>query len=270
MKIRHGDTYEKGFVAIATMILMVASLSVVVAMLYRSTQGNLIAKRANESNRAYQAGDNALEEILQNFQVLDRGVSANVAGSIDSTKKIPQNVNASAFCIAPSVICYDAAGTVITDPSAVKLSGVFQLSTTRAASSAARAIQASVPGRVPNPVAIITATVPASGNTIALSWSDISTTPGIESIQIRRTSNPLSAAQASASPAALLADASIDWIVPSGCLGCGALPMTATTASDTTGGATGNRYAYTLKVTNSRTLTLDSLYNDPVITDPLP
>lgn len=240
--------FRKGFLSIATILLMITSLGLVVTMLYRSTQGNIIAGTLKHSNQAYQYGDSLAEKILQDFRSFDNGQFDTA--SIDSTKKIPENVSALDFCVSP-IVCYDSMGARITDPN-VKLNAIAQVSASNTTSSVTRAIQASVPQRISTPQPNITASVLVTG--VHVSWNSIIDTDA-ELIEIRRA-RLYTSAQQDESAEQLLTDTSLDWTVVD------TVPLTDTSIDDTDVVAS-YTYAYTLKITNNSPLMLDSLYATP-------
>ncbi len=243
-------TRHKGFISAATMILMMTSLGIVMTMLYRSNQGNLLAGRLKQSNQVYQSGDNAIEVLLQHIKQVDEG-TYNPGTALDSSKKIPENILVTDFCSTAS--CYDATNTLLTTSTAptAKLADVSLISDAVGQASAARAIQAAVPPRIATPT--ITPTAALSGVDIAVSWPDINTSIGADQIEVRRAFF----ASGMSVPANPLNDPSVTWER----VGGGLLAITAMGVTDPNPAP--GQYVYALKVTNAKPLELDSLYTAP-------
>jgi hypothetical protein len=260
MNKKNGNHSEKGFIAATTMILMISMLSIVMAMLYRSTQGNLGAISLKKSNQAYQNSDSGSEIVLQNFRVLDQGTDTDVGlTGVNSANKIPENTTANSFCTT-LVACYDNTGTKIADPSAVKLSDVFQLSVSNTTASTTRAILVSVPQRLitPTPSNFRATLVSPPGNKITVSW-DLITDPDADKIEVRRAKLSGQAASNPAELRALLSDTSLQWkqVGSRGDIG--------TTIDVTDTSVPSGSYVYTLKLTNKNSLRLNSLYATPTV-----
>jgi hypothetical protein len=259
MKKLHTHFYEKGFISVATMILMIASLGVIMTMMYRSTQGSLLVGKLRQSNQAYQSGDGLAEGVLQDFQNVDNGIYS-VPG-IDSSKKIPENIFASVFCNAESATCYTNTGNKI-DPTdmTLKMSDVTRISLIQSTASVTRALQASVQERIPIPSTVVTVSMLFSLDH-KISWTPIDNTAGtMDKIEVRRATLA-TPAQQSETGEELLSDKDLDWTV----VGGGLMPITQTSMIDSTA-AFGTKYAYILKVTNKNNLMLDSLHVYPVKT----
>lgn len=253
--------HKKGFVSVMTLILMMMSLGVIMAMLYRSTQGLLIAGHLKQSNQAYQESDTSMELVLQNFRKIDDGAySADGIGAAN----IPENIPAYAFCVLSNVKCYDIDNAEIDGATAVSetsgmLSNVVQIGTIGTSASTARSLMAPVPQRISIPDTDLTLTPTATG--VDISWLPVitsETNPDADMIEIRRASLT-SDAQKNETEQALLSDTTVEWTV----IGDERSPLETGVVSDDTASA-GNTYAYTFKVTSKNPITLDSFYFLPV------
>lgn len=276
MKQQYIDISQKGFITAATVILMMASLGVVVTILYRATQGAALVSSLKQSNQSYQLSDNAVEKALQNLQSLENTSQPTVLGIV-AAKKIPQNILANTFCVvAAAVSCYHDDGTgnsvkVLPTDTVTTLSEVTRMSSEGVAVLGAptRSLQVSVPERIPLPLTAITASV--SGTNIIVGWSPAIIDPnaaGIKAIdplagiEVRRAVITLAQynADIATNPNALsdiLKDQSLIWTV----VGV-RQPLSASSMTDLT--VPSGLYAYTLKVINKNPLMMDSLYILPV------
>jgi hypothetical protein len=188
-----------GFIALATMVLMLASLGVVTAILYRSTQGQVLVGRLKAGDQAYQKTDTTVESVLQRFRDADAGKNEGDSG-INFSLRVPENIVASEFCA--SMVCYDRDGADISADAKAVLSQVERISVEGKSGSATRSIQAPVLERImkndpptvddasPRSVGPADALESLNTNDVAIEWGTL--TPSqlglIDQLVIRRAS----------------------------------------------------------------------------------
>lgn len=253
---------KKGFITVAALILMIASVSIILAMAYRANQGELSAISLKKSNQSFQGSDNAAEIALRSFRKFDDGNDTFASGAIKSKERIPENTSAKAFCDSISINCYIATGNALISGTATPMSRIASVSNKNVTGT--RAIQTNLPQRVERPVADIRTTILA-GPDIKLEWGSGTggtepikdpATNGYDKIVIRRTE--LNASTKDKSPTSWLSDTSLQWDV------IATLPLSDVEYTDTDPAiGSGKIFAYTLKVTNKDPLSLDSPYVTP-------
>lgn len=246
---------------------MMTMLAIVMTTLYRSTQGAIMAKNLKNSNQAYQLSDGIAETALQNIQRVDNGTIITV-GTLTLTNKIPEAISAYNFCEqSGQVTCFKLSAAQqpvkITSTDTAKLNEVVQIGVaqTDASGVTARAVQVSVPPRIPLPVVNnFTAAVVVAPNVTA-SWTNPTASSQGDMFQVRRAALT-TATQKEKTGRDLLEDDSLDWTVVS----AGTIVWASTTGnkSVTDLDVPAGTYAYTLKVTNKDALKLDSSYILPV------
>lgn len=250
-------------------------------MMYRSSQGQAMAKNLKQSDQSYQAGDSIVETMFQDFRRIDEGTYNPGDASLNSAKKIPQNILASTFCAAHNVatsvvICWKldpSTGNlvqILTTDTTTKASDIREISAFQTGGSAARALQASITSRISTPLTALSAA--KVGGNIRVSWTpqidpttDANGQTIEDTIEVRRA-RLTTAAQKGKTGAArgdLLIDTNLDWECVNNVGNC-SVNLNQTQVMDTNASG-GNTYAYTLKVTNKRSLNLDSPYTIPVI-----
>lgn len=184
---------KNGFISAATMILMLASLGIVVSILYRSTQGQHIAGKFKQSNQAYQNGDQSLEEALHVLHQIDKATSAVVIGSgsdVDASLRIPENISARSFCGAARV-CWDGSDPIVKiDPndSAARLSDVAKISVEGGVESVTRAVRTSTVPRIASPSGLDMSPVSDPPGSLTITWPVFSGSD-VDKIEIRRASD---------------------------------------------------------------------------------
>ncbi len=266
MKQYFRRTSEKGFLTIATVILMVASMSIIMTLLYRSAQENLLVSNIKKSNASYATSDYSLEIALhQVFEYYEDPANS-------ATTKIPQGVgNVASACAGSSVACYTASGNKITTTdTSLRLTSVSRLETSTLwdGKTPIRFIQADVPPRVPTPSVTNFSAVQVGGSSnVKISWDMISDSSDIYSeVEVRRAE--LTGAQigvvTESERQALLSDPSIDWKIVD------TRKVKNTTQITDTTSQSGKTYTYILKATNRKPMMLDSLYITPTLPITLP
>jgi hypothetical protein len=257
----------RGFVSVAALILMLACLGVVLAMLSRSSQGQLMASRFKQGSQAYHNSDEAVEAVFQRFRAIDNNSDAE-----SLKKKIPENIPANEFC-SGDVTCFNASGE-IKEPASVRLSDVTEVRVRDSSASTARAIRAPVLQRIGFSGSLKDPRSPTdageSNNTshVVLEWSGVPSNAG--EIEIRRASSSdagskdpiLRSRGINTKPSvarALLADPSVDWEFVAR-VDAGSTKYVDKTSSDFKAGTI---LVYAVKATNKNPLNLDSAYADP-------
>ena len=291
MNIHNTTIDTRGFISVAALLIMMASLSVVMAIVYRSAQGGVITRNLKQSNQAYQQGDNIVEQLIQEIRLVDNDNPTN--GNSPFPNKIPDSILASSICgLVTNGRCYISSATLsvgasneITATSTVN--DIVQVSGSSTSATTERSLQVPVPVRVPIPAIVDSATgnntglalENSSAGNVVISWKALSKNPDndtylpeYDQLEIRRAD--ISSVPDTTLPDVLLKDPTLDWnfvgTVPasdatSGMPSSGiALPPDTTFVEDT-GLTVGNTYAYIIKATNKNPLKLDSYYSLPEI-----
>ena len=265
---------KSGFITVAALILMLASVGIVLAMVNRSSQGARLARNAKAGNQTLQDSNGIIENALKDIQKIDVGVET-VSG-FNATERIPENIQAATLCSkldgGKPLNCYKFVGGVaslITATDTTTMLSEVAIIETKAI-NASRAIQATLPTRVLRPdAADVKLLAKINGAKIDLSWQKIGNPePGVviqKQIILRRakiSATQLSAFNADASE--ILHDTTLKWVdvvkqssTPNAILN---INTTSFTDDDT---VPSGEYLYTLKVTNNTSPHLDSLYITP-------
>ena len=271
--------HNRGFISVAALLIMMASLSVVMAIVYRSAQGGVITRNLKQSNQAYQQGDYVVEKLIQDIQEVDN----NSYLGLDT--KIPDGISALPICNAVSGVCYTIGSHPVTD-NTVMINDVMQVSASSNVSGTERSLQVPVPERVPIPtITDVTGTTTglvlvAIPGKVTISWKALESYTDTENqnklkqydkLEVRRAE--ITTADDALSPDELLSKTDLTWERVGDRVDAGAatssptaegtiVPSDTTLVDDTTVSA-GKTYAYIIKATNKNPLKLDSYYSLP-------
>lgn len=283
--------HNRGFISVAALLIMMASLSVVMAIVYRSAQGGVITRNLKQSNQAYQEGDNNVEQLIQKIQAIDNDEDA----TNPFHNRIPDSILANNVCAGVGQ-CYTlpppgVTGTTPANPNTV-LRDIIQVSGSGKSATTERSLQIPIPERVlippinhptdPSSSGLLVVEDPVGSGHVVISWKALSTYNSdlTESAKIAQY-NKLEVRRADITSAsstdqeALLKDASLQWKIVgsrvdardsiSGPTSFGiSVPADTTYIEDNTVEA-GKTYAYIIKATNKNPLKLDSYYSLPKI-----
>jgi hypothetical protein len=231
---------RRGSMFIGVLVIMILVLAIALAVIRRTTVGTIITTDSHKGYSAYQESDSGVEKILNAIKSLDG----------DTSSRIPENTPATDpnFC-SSGAICYDKDNGIIN--SSRKVSDIDKVEKSGESGSAERAINASVPERIDNPLSVLSVRLGSLNKCdIALNWTlSSSSDDRIDSLEVRYSGNNR-----------LLSSG--EWTRPNQFkFSYDPLVTEATISNENFSYDT--KYAFTMKAKNKNNFSLDSLYYTP-------
>lgn len=261
---------KKGFLSVATLLVMLAMISIVLALLYRATNDLSLMKSARDGAKTYQLADTAAETLLNKMRDFDNSLINGTAVN----GRIPENTPASTFCVSPGTLCYDYNG--VTVAASINDIHVAKVVASDAGNKTRRALNVNIPQRITNQASGLKIDGGSCATGVTISWQErrrkISIDAGAPkdpraevsgfSLRMSTTSNIatpnvwIKLKDASNNPItdpAIAANFSTD--------DAGTYRQTLTVAS--TNFSSGNTYYFIIKEKNTQPFHLDSPYTNP-------
>jgi hypothetical protein len=257
-------------------MILFACLGVLMALAYRSVQGQMAVAKFRQGSQAYQGSDQAAEFFLQKLRSVDNDSNR------DFENMIPQNIPAHVFCREYGATCFDG-DVALTDAADLSLSEVDEIKASASSASTVRAVRAPLPLRVDFGQRLGDISFDAASGHATLTWTvpaAVAEEVGGFEIRRARSDEPGRSGRAVESAGTdindnetkageLLRNADVKWrhvalvAVDSGVDEPGSLRKY--TYVDTEAGRfeAGSVAAYAIKATNKKPLMLDSLYTAP-------